>query len=81
MHVFSQAGGMHVLPKRSWNVTGTCVQRAFVFYLGLCMFSCNITGTCSKPNGPNVAFLNARIMLYFSGFDDTYLVINILKLH
>ena len=25
---------------------------AFVFYLGLCMFSCYITGTWSKSNGP-----------------------------
>ena len=26
-------------------------QRAFVFYLGLRMFSCNITGTWFKSNG------------------------------
>ena len=54
MHVSSQAGGVLVLPRRSWNVTGTYRQRSFVFYLGLCMFSCNITGTWFKSYGLNV---------------------------
>ena len=33
-------------------------HRAFVFYLGLCMFSCIITGTWCKSNGPNTVWRN-----------------------
>ena len=40
--------------QRQCCVTGTRRHRDIVFYLGHCMFSCKITGTCSKSNGPNV---------------------------
>ena len=41
----------------SSSIGGTLLERhghrPFVFYLGLCMIPCNITGTCSKSKGPN----------------------------
>ena len=48
------SGAAYVLPRRSWKVAGTCWRQAFVFYLGPCMFSSNITGTCFKSNGLKV---------------------------
>jgi len=51
-----QAVCVLVLHRRSSNVLELHRQHAFVFSLGLCMFSCKITGTCSKSNGPNVWF-------------------------
>ena len=51
MRVYSQEGGVHVLLRRSSNVIGTSLATAFLFYLELCMFSCNITGTWLNSNG------------------------------
>ena len=57
---------MLVLHRRSSSVLELHGQHAFVFSLGLCMFSCKITGTYSKSNGPNVV-LCAAVDLYVTG--------------
>ena len=64
MDVCSQAG-VHMCCS---GVRATLLERrrhrAIVFYLRLCMFSCNITGTWSKSNGPIVcsAYLETSII-------------------
>ena len=52
MHVCSQARVCMCCSSVRATLLELRRHRAFVFYLGLCMFSCNITGTWSKSNGP-----------------------------
>ena len=62
----------------SSGVGGTLLERhkhrAFVFYLGLCMISCNITGTCSKSNGPKVSCASDVYIYKRSVYANTTLV-------
>ena len=41
-------------------------HRTFIFDLGLCLFSCNITGTLSKSNGSIVSVGSTLTPIYFN---------------
>ena len=57
-------------------------QHAFVFYLGLCMFSCKITGTWFKSNGPKEIKENHVMLLCINMYAYSYIdKLFVLSLH